>query len=125
MAETKLALLEAIERMAALEKDLKQLGVPLEAIPDVIARVDEYADLKEGLDTAREQQFSRDAYEVLGSAQAASNKAVKALTIYLRHFAEHVASHTLHLVEQYGGDPRTLVDHIPPMNETDQEEDGA
>ena len=121
--EDKLTLLDTLNRMEALAKDLKQLGVPADAIPDIMGRIEEYAELKEGLDAARAEQFHWDAYEVLQSAQSASNKATKALTAYLRKFARHVAEHTLSLAGEYEGDMDALVDHIPQMSDSQEQGD--
>jgi len=101
--------------MATLEAKLKELGVPADAIEGVMAHIDEYVELRDGLDLAREKQFHDDAYDVLADIKSMSNKNIEALSIWLRKFASHVAFETVSLTQIHGGDIAVIVDHIPPM----------
>lgn len=108
-------MIEQIAKMAEIEKSLQDLGIKAESLEEVMEHLEEYTRLKEGIDQAREKQFEEDAYIILAPVQSASNKAVKALTIALRKFAEHVAYHTLH--SEHGDDIQKIVDNIPLMSD--------
>lgn len=108
-------MIEHIEKMAEIEKSLQGLGVKTNEIEEITSQLEEYTRLKEGLENARGKQFEEDAYDILSPVQSASNKAVRALTIALRKFAEHVAYHTLH--SEHGDDIQKIVDNIPLMSD--------
>jgi hypothetical protein len=108
-------LIESLDKMASLEVRLKELGVPADAIEDVMGHLDEYVELRDGLGVARNSQFYGDAYDILGEIKQASNKNVEALSVWLRKFALHIAAETVILTQIHGGYVDVIVDHIKPM----------
>lgn len=118
---------EQIERMAELEAKLKELGIAPEAINQVMGHIDEYAEIVNGIDRARDRQFHDDAYDVASEIKAASNKSVDYLERYLRKFAEYIAGETLEIgntmADVKGLTIKNIVDHIAPMSNEDEEED--
>lgn len=123
MISDKLSLAESLDRMAALEQKLKDLGVPAESIDGVMEHIDEYVELRDGLNQARNDQFHDEAYDILADLKSASNKNVEGLAYWLRKFALHVAFHTISLTQVYGGDASAIVDRVPPMTSSEDEEE--
>lgn len=111
-------MIEHIVRMTEIEKSLQGFGVKAESIEEVTEQLEEYTRLKEGLSQAREKQFEEDAYSIPVPVQSASNKAVRALSLGLRKFAEHIVRHALQ--SEHRGDIQKIVDHIPQMCDEDE-----
>lgn len=111
---------DALESLSRLETMLKNLGVPIENIGQILEQLQEYQDVQHLLREGREQQFYEDAFN-LASTIKAGNK-VPQISLYLRVFAEHVARHTMKLATQYKT-AETIVDHIPLIGDTEQSED--
>src|SRR5258708_931771 len=120
--DNKPSLIESLERMAALEAKLKELGVPPDAIEGVMGHIDEYVELRDGLDQARNNQFHDDAYDILADIKQSSNKNVESLSVWLRKFALHVALETVSLTQIHGGYVDVIVDHIPPLGDKEPAE---
>lgn len=106
---------DVLARMKKLEHQLKEAGVPLEVIPNVMRYIDEYNEIRENLGQARDNQFMGEAYEI--SETLRGRDGMKRASAYLRQFAERITEHAVVLVRQYGADIHTLVDNIPPKEE--------
>ena len=120
----KLTLKESLERIEELENTLKKLGVPLSLIPTIMEHIEEYADLRAGLDLAREKQFEDDAYEMLLNMNAASNKNTEKLAKFLRDFAEHVVAWTLnHASPTERNNVQALTDKLPLFYRDESEDE--
>lgn len=112
-----MSLKDSLVRMSQLELTLKELGVPSDAIESVMGHIDEYVELRNGLEKEREKQFHDDAWDFMAEIKQASNKNIDALSSFLRKFAQHVAFHAISLTQVHGGDASVIVDHIPPISD--------
>src|SRR5689334_4039899 len=117
-----MSLKDSLARMSQLELRLKELGVPSDAVESVMGHIDEYVELRNGLEKERESQFRDDAWGFMAEVKQASNKNVDSLSAFLRKFAQHVAFHTISLTQVHGGDASVIVDHVPPMSDGSDED---
>jgi uncharacterized protein YifE (UPF0438 family) len=107
------------EQIAELQAQLSQLGVSPENIAKARALLESYGEVYKELEEQREIQFLNEAHNMLYETnKAPKTERDEVAALYLRRFAEHVATHLL------GGDRKdiaSLVDKIPPMAEPESE----
>jgi hypothetical protein len=105
--------LELLQEAQNLELTLKQLGVPIDKLDDILAYVDSYNSLMQDLQNARKTQFFNDAWVLMQVRGANKDSQTSA---YLRTFAEHVVQMARDVFAQK---PELsideIVDLIPPM----------
>jgi predicted subunit of tRNA(5-methylaminomethyl-2-thiouridylate) methyltransferase len=105
---------DAITTVAQLQAQLEKLGVKPERVQEAYELLDEYSRAKNSLDSARNQQFHNEAWQLTADIKAISAKNTEKIAVYLRQFAEHVAQHALELSAQQTN-VQDIVDRIPKM----------
>lgn len=105
--------LEISKQMQEVEKILKDLGVPLDKLDEVLGHVDNYQSLNKELQEARKKQFFNDAWNM--ARVKGGDKDVQ-IAEQLRAFAEHVLTKGIEITTEHPEMPvDEIVDLIPPM----------
>ncbi len=111
---------DTVTELAELEKELKELGISSEMAEQLQRIMERYVAAKEQMVAKRDTQFSEDAYDVLVSLKAATNKNIDLMAGFLRRFAEHVALHVGRMEKTIGG-VEDMIDRVPPMKQENHE----
>lgn len=105
--------LKIARQMQDVEKVLKELGVPLDRLDEILGHVDNYQSLNSELQEARKRQFFNDAWSI---CRVSGKDKEDRVSEQLRAFAVHIvlsAHHTLIAKSELEVDE--IVDLIPPM----------
>jgi hypothetical protein len=102
-----------------LHKKLVEMGVPEDHVLDIINALGDYQELQNDLKEARNTQFWDDAFTLTQETKA--NNKLPSIAIFLRTFAEHIATQTLMQVKVQIDHVSGLVDNIPAMTLPDEE----
>lgn len=109
--------LDISKEMQGLEATLKDLGVPVEKIGEILGLVDRYQELSTDLHEARKKQFFNDVW-VIQNVRGSQKETQ--ISEYLRRFAEHVAQRTCDILVASPDLPLDeIVDRIPPLEAKD------
>lgn len=113
---TKRTLQDHLQLKEELAARLKEHGVELDKITDVLDQLELYVDGATNIEQLRNEQFHESAYALGVEISAASNKNVDKISAHLRRFAYHVVSsvsekYELHLSVE------DVVDGIPDMED--------
>lgn len=107
---------EISKEIQEVEKKLRELGVPVGKLEEILGHADNYQLLNKDLQEARKRQFFNDVWVIQNIRGGQKDTQIAE---YLRRFAEHVAQRVCDIVTDRPDLPLDeIVDMIPPMEDT-------